>query len=67
MDKVRAMRDGLWDCIPQQHKDATHNHLARGKQFLSEEYFPEKRRDRFIYRGKKVRITLLRVPLYFCC
>ena len=59
MDKVRGMRDGLSDRIPQQHKDAAHDHLARGKQFLSEEYFPEERRDQFIYRGKKVRKLVL--------
>jgi Family of unknown function (DUF5923) len=54
MDKVRGVRDGLSDRIPQQHKDTAHNHLNRGKQFLTEEYFPEERRDQFIYRGKKV-------------
>ena len=30
MDKVRGMRDGLSDRIPQQHKDTAHNHLNRG-------------------------------------
>jgi hypothetical protein len=42
MDKVRGVRDGLYDRIPQQHKDTAHNHL--GKQFLTEEYFSEARR-----------------------
>jgi hypothetical protein len=55
MDKVRGIHDGLSDRIPQQHKDAAHDHLAHGRQFLSEEYFPEERHDQFIYRGKKVR------------
>jgi hypothetical protein len=57
MDKVRGVRDGLSDDsdrIPPQYKDTAHNHLNRGKQFLTEEYFPEERRDQFIYRGKKV-------------
>jgi hypothetical protein len=53
MDKVKGMRDGLSDRIPQQHKDKATDHFNRGKQFLSEEYFPEERRDQFIYRGKK--------------
>jgi Family of unknown function (DUF5923) len=30
MDKVRCVRDGLSDRIPQQHKDTAHNHLNRG-------------------------------------
>ena len=30
MDKVRGVRGGLSDCIPQQHKDTAHNHLNRG-------------------------------------
>ena len=54
MDKVRGVRDGLSDRISQQHKDTAHNHLNRGKQFLTEEYFPEERQDQFIYQGKKV-------------
>ena len=54
LDKVRGVRDGLSDRIPQQHKDTANDHLSRGKQFLAEEYFPEERRDQFIYRGKKV-------------
>ncbi|KIM74590.1 hypothetical protein PILCRDRAFT_14356 [Piloderma croceum F 1598] len=53
MDKVRGVHNGLSDRITQQHKDTAHNHLNRGSQFLTEEYFPEKRRDQFIYRGKK--------------
>ena len=55
MDKVRGMRrDGLSNRIPQQHKDTAADYFDRGKQLLSEEYFPEERRDQFIYRGKKV-------------
>jgi hypothetical protein len=44
MDKFRGVRNGLSDRIPQQHKDTAHDHLNRGKQFLTEEYFPEERR-----------------------
>ena len=54
LDKVKGMRDGLSDRIPQQHKEKASDHIARGKQFLTEEYFPEERRDQFIYRAKKV-------------
>lgn len=54
MDRVRGFRDGLSDRIPQQHKDRANEHWERGRQFLTEEYFPEERRDQFIYRGKKV-------------
>ncbi|KII83317.1 hypothetical protein PLICRDRAFT_180576 [Plicaturopsis crispa FD-325 SS-3] len=54
MDRARAFKTGLTDRIPQQHKDKANAHFDRGKQFLSEEYFPEERRDQFIYRGKKV-------------
>jgi len=54
MDKVRGVRDGVSDCIPQQHKDTAHKYLNRGKRFLTEEYFPAERRDQFIYQGKKV-------------
>lgn len=40
--------------MPQEHKDKANDHFERGKNFLSEEYFPEERRDQFIYRAKKV-------------
>jgi len=45
MDKVQDVHDGLLDRIPQQHKHAVADHFKRGKQFLSEEYFPEERWD----------------------
>jgi len=49
-----------WVRIPQ-HKDKVHNHIECGKAFLTEEYFPEGRRDQFILRGKKVSICV-----FFC-
>ena len=55
MDKVRGMRDNLSSKVPQEHKDRANDHLTRGKEFFTEEYFPEERRDQFIFRGKKVR------------
>lgn len=48
-------QDTLADKVPQEHKDKASDQFDRAKQFLSEEYFPEERRDQFIYRGKKVR------------
>ncbi|KAI0634782.1 hypothetical protein C8Q77DRAFT_1053762 [Trametes polyzona] len=54
MNKIRGMRDNLTDRVPQEHKDRANEHYDRAKRVLSEEYFPEERRDQFIYRGKKV-------------
>ncbi|KAF8186734.1 hypothetical protein BJ912DRAFT_1032111 [Pholiota molesta] len=54
MGKMKQLRDNINDRIPQQHKDAAHDKLERGKKFFTEEYFPEERRDQFIFRGKKV-------------
>ena len=45
MDRVRGVRDELSDRILQQHKDTAHDHLNRGTQFLTKEYFPEERRE----------------------
>ncbi|KAG5220001.1 hypothetical protein IMY05_C4702000500 [Salix suchowensis] len=54
MDKMRGYRDGLTDKIPQEHKDRASDQYDRTRHFLTEEYFPEERRDQFIFRGKKV-------------
>ncbi|KAI0954376.1 hypothetical protein AcV7_007628 [Taiwanofungus camphoratus] len=54
MGKLRGVKDTLADKVPQEHKDKASDQFDRAKQFLSEEYFPEERRDQFIYRGKKV-------------
>ncbi|KAI0360398.1 hypothetical protein OH77DRAFT_678973 [Trametes cingulata] len=54
MSKIRGMKDNLTDRVPQEHKDRANEHYERAKRVLSEEYFPEERRDQFIYRGKKV-------------
>ena len=40
--------------VPDEHKDKVDEHVTRGKKFLTEEYFPEERRDQFIFRAKKV-------------
>ncbi|KAK7689617.1 hypothetical protein QCA50_007410 [Cerrena zonata] len=54
MGKLRGVRDQLTDRIPQEHKDRANDQYDRTKNFFTEEYFPEERRDQFIYRGKKV-------------
>jgi hypothetical protein len=54
MNKIRGLRDGLSDKVPQEHKDRLGDEIDRAKTFLSDEYFPQERRDQFIYRGKKV-------------
>lgn len=52
------------DRVPQEHKDKASEHIDRGKQFFSEEYFPKERRDQFVYRGKKVIIECQKHPDY---
>ena len=42
------------DRVPQEHKDRAKDQLDHAKHVLTEEYFPQERRDQFIYRGKKV-------------
>lgn len=49
---ISSLQDTLTDRVPHEHRDR----VERGKKFLTEEYFPEERRDQFIYRGKKVRL-----------
>lgn len=51
---LTLFQDNFSDRIPQEHKDRANEHYDRAKQVLTEEYFPEERRDQFIYRGKKV-------------
>ncbi|KAG6850983.1 hypothetical protein H0H87_001601 [Tephrocybe sp. NHM501043] len=50
MERMRGVKENFSDRVPQEHRDR----MDRGKQFLSEDYFPPERRDQFIYRGKKV-------------
>ncbi|KAG1727557.1 uncharacterized protein EDB91DRAFT_1315896 [Suillus paluster] len=53
-ERFRGYAGGFTDRIPQQHRDRASEQYGRGRKFLKEEYFPEERRDQFIYRGKKV-------------
>jgi hypothetical protein len=43
----------LSDLVPQEHKEEARNQIEQGRKVL-EDYFPEDRRDQFIYRIKKV-------------
>jgi hypothetical protein len=46
------IKDNVSDRVPQAYKEKAPDHIER---FLTEEYFPEDRRDQFIFRGKKAR------------
>ncbi|KAH6911282.1 hypothetical protein BKA70DRAFT_1220304 [Coprinopsis sp. MPI-PUGE-AT-0042] len=54
MDRMRDVRDNLKDRIPQEHRERAVDQRDRTKTFFTEEYFPEERRDQFIFRLKKV-------------
>jgi len=61
MSKLRSTRDDLFNRVPQEHKDRANEQKDKAneqydsaKRFLTDEYFPEERRDQFIYRAKKV-------------
>ncbi|KZV69328.1 hypothetical protein PENSPDRAFT_676112 [Peniophora sp. CONT] len=56
--------DNMLDRVPQEHKDNTQGKFEEGKRVLSEEYFPEERRDQFIYHGKKVIVECQRHDHY---
>ncbi|KAH7884057.1 hypothetical protein F5I97DRAFT_2046740 [Phlebopus sp. FC_14] len=53
-ERMRGVREGITERLPQQHKNRAQDQFERGRKFLAEEYFPEERRDQFIFRGKKV-------------
>ena len=57
-DRFAGYKDSLLNRIPQEHKDKANEHSERVRTFLTEEYFPEERRDQFIYRAKKVSFPL---------
>lgn len=42
------------DRVPQEHRDTAREKIEQGRKVLVEDYFPEGRRDQFIYRSKKV-------------
>ncbi|KAI9059164.1 hypothetical protein FKP32DRAFT_1580513 [Trametes sanguinea] len=53
-EKWGDVKDTLRGRVPDEHKERVNDHKERVKNFLSDEYFPEERRDQFIFRLKKV-------------
>ncbi|KAI0296913.1 hypothetical protein B0F90DRAFT_1953317 [Multifurca ochricompacta] len=51
--RFQNLKNGLSDRIAQEHKDIAHEKIEQGRKVLAEDYFPEDRREQFIYRGKK--------------
>ncbi len=47
-------QNGWSDNVSQERKDALRDKIEQGRNVLVEDYFPEDRRDQFIYRIKKV-------------
>ncbi|KAF8632724.1 hypothetical protein AX15_001721 [Amanita polypyramis BW_CC] len=54
VEKMKGVRDNVLERIPTEQKGKAQSQYERGRKYLTEEYFPEERRDQFIYRGKKV-------------
>ncbi|KAL4069133.1 hypothetical protein J3A83DRAFT_4535807 [Scleroderma citrinum] len=54
IERMRAARDNIAEHIPGNQKDRAREQLDKGRRYLTEEYFPEERRDQYIYRAKKV-------------
>ncbi|KAF5341441.1 hypothetical protein D9758_014751 [Tetrapyrgos nigripes] len=50
--------------VPDQHQQKVKDHAQRGKDFLTEEYFPQERRDQWIFRAKKVVLECQKNPDY---
>jgi hypothetical protein len=48
------VQDNVLDRVPDERKDQARAHKDRAHEFFTQEYFPEERRDQFIYRMKKV-------------
>ncbi|KAK1217909.1 hypothetical protein PQX77_019418 [Marasmius sp. AFHP31] len=61
---MERITGGVKDTIPGEHQDKAKAHYSRGKEFITEEYFPESRRDQWIWRGKKVIIECQKHPEY---
>ncbi|KAI9441014.1 hypothetical protein H4582DRAFT_2074783 [Lactarius indigo] len=52
--RLQKLKNGLSDRVPHEHKATAREKFEHGRKVLEEDYFPEDRRDQFIYRGKKV-------------
>ena len=44
----------MFDRVPQKHIDNARGKFEDSKRVLSEEYFPQERRDQFLYHSKKI-------------
>ncbi|PCH43513.1 hypothetical protein WOLCODRAFT_164502 [Wolfiporia cocos MD-104 SS10] len=53
-NKVAGVRDQITGRVPEEHRNKVNEHATRAKNFLSDEYFPQERRDQLVYRLKKV-------------
>jgi len=62
--KKRGLMDRFKNAIPQEHQDKAKDHAKRGRDFLTEEYFPPERRDQWIWRAKKVILECQSHPEY---
>ncbi|KAF9256822.1 hypothetical protein L218DRAFT_910995 [Marasmius fiardii PR-910] len=64
LNLMERMVGGVKDTFPSEHQEKVKAHYGRGKEFLTEEYFPESRRDQWIWRGKKVILECQQHPEY---
>ena len=64
-ERFAGYKDQIISRVPQEHRDKVSEHHERVKNFLSDEYFPEERRDQFIFRGKKVRVRIYFLSFFF--
>ncbi|KAF9221263.1 hypothetical protein BS17DRAFT_758156 [Gyrodon lividus] len=53
-ERIKGVRGNITERLPQEQKKRTHEQIQRGRKFMLEEYFPQERREQFLYRGKKV-------------
>ncbi|EIN05339.1 hypothetical protein PUNSTDRAFT_106990 [Punctularia strigosozonata HHB-11173 SS5] len=52
--RLFGFKDAVSSKVPDEHKEKVREHRDRAREFFTEEYFPEERRDQFIFRLKKV-------------
>ncbi|KIK67849.1 hypothetical protein GYMLUDRAFT_36633 [Collybiopsis luxurians FD-317 M1] len=62
--KKRGLMDRVKNAIPHEHQEKAKDHVKRGREFLTEEYFPKERRDQWIWRFKKVILECQSHPDY---
>ncbi|KAJ7583040.1 hypothetical protein C8J56DRAFT_865456 [Mycena floridula] len=62
--KKKGLFNKLTSRIPDKHKSNAKDQFAQGRKFLTEEYFPQDRREQWIWRAKKVIIECQSHPEY---